>query len=176
MPYVLPTGRRVGPEMAFSLGEGDALIQYPRNWLKFSTEAERTARGITWEADPAAPEPPPRVITVDDVATERTRRLALGFDYNFNDVRGIHRIGTTEADMRGWDEVTTIANAAINLSLPNTVINVVTDTGPAAITALEWQSILLAAAAFRQPLWAKSFLLQAMSPIPSDFTSDSYWS
>ncbi|MGI9556116.1 MAG: hypothetical protein ACR2M9_04570 [Cyanophyceae cyanobacterium] len=27
-------------------------IQYPRNWLKLSTEAERTAIGITWEADP----------------------------------------------------------------------------------------------------------------------------
>ena len=27
-------------------------IQYPRNWLVKSTEAERTAIGITWEADP----------------------------------------------------------------------------------------------------------------------------
>jgi hypothetical protein len=27
-------------------------IQYPRNWLVKSTQAERTAIGITWEADP----------------------------------------------------------------------------------------------------------------------------
>lgn len=27
-------------------------VQYPRNWLVKSTEAERTAIGITWEADP----------------------------------------------------------------------------------------------------------------------------
>ena len=27
-------------------------IQYPRNWLQLSTEEERTALGITWEADP----------------------------------------------------------------------------------------------------------------------------
>ena len=55
MPYVLPDGRRVAPERAFDL-DG---IQYPRNWLKFSTEADRSALNITWEADPPAPEPPP---------------------------------------------------------------------------------------------------------------------
>ena len=27
-------------------------VQYPRNWLVKSTQAERTAIGITWEADP----------------------------------------------------------------------------------------------------------------------------
>jgi hypothetical protein len=27
-------------------------IQYPRNWLKLSSEAEKTAIGITWEDDP----------------------------------------------------------------------------------------------------------------------------
>jgi len=27
-------------------------VQYPRNWLQLSTEEERTALGITWEADP----------------------------------------------------------------------------------------------------------------------------
>jgi hypothetical protein len=29
-----------------------AEVQYPSNWLQLSTEAERTAIGITWEADP----------------------------------------------------------------------------------------------------------------------------
>jgi len=27
-------------------------VQYPRNWLKLSTQAEKDAIGITWEADP----------------------------------------------------------------------------------------------------------------------------
>ncbi len=27
-------------------------VQYPRNWLQLSTEEEKTALGITWEADP----------------------------------------------------------------------------------------------------------------------------
>ena len=29
-----------------------AEVQYPSNWLQLSTEAERTALGITWEDDP----------------------------------------------------------------------------------------------------------------------------
>lgn len=75
MPYVLPDARRVAPERAFELGG----IQYPRNWLKFSTEADRTALGITWEADPAAPEPPPP--TKDQLlarAQSKRRELEIG--------------------------------------------------------------------------------------------------
>src|SRR5690606_41968408 len=40
------------------------------------------------------------------VVAERDRRLAMGFDYDFQDERGVHRISTTPADMAGWDEVT----------------------------------------------------------------------
>jgi hypothetical protein len=35
--------------------------------------------------------------------------------------------------------------------------------------------VLVAAAQFRQPLWAASFVLQAMSPIPADYANDKYW-
>jgi hypothetical protein len=31
---------------AFNLGEGDDLVQYPPNWLEFSTDDERADRGI----------------------------------------------------------------------------------------------------------------------------------
>jgi hypothetical protein len=41
--YQLPDERTVSDSMAFTL-DG---IQYPNNWLLFSSEAERTARGIT---------------------------------------------------------------------------------------------------------------------------------
>lgn len=109
------------------------------------------------------------------VIAERKRRLALGFDYDFGDDRGVHRIGTTEADLKGWDEVTDIASADIALGNGSTAISIATDTGPCTVTALEWQSILVAAGAFRQPIWAASFALQAMDPIPADFTDDSYW-
>lgn len=118
------------------------------------------------------PDLPP---TADDVVAERERRLALGFDYVFGDARGTHRIGTTPADMLGWDEVTKLAQAAVVSGQPTMTIPIVTDTGPVTVTALEWQSILIAAALARQPVWQASFVLQATVPIPSDYTADSHW-
>lgn len=109
------------------------------------------------------------------VIIERDRRLSLGFDYNFGDVRGTHRIGTTPNDMIGWDEVTKATQALVAVGRETTPLTIVTDTGPATITAREWQDILVAAAVFRQPIWAASFALQAMSPIPEDFAADAYW-
>lgn len=118
------------------------------------------------------PTPPP---TAEDVAGERSRRLALGFDFDFGDGRGVHHIGTTDRDMKGWDEVSKASQAAIALGLSSSPLNIVTDTGPVVVTALEWQQILLAASVHRQPIWAASFALQSMNPIPTDYTSDSYW-
>lgn len=131
--------------------------------------AEWEAEGNTIE--PYVPPPP----TVDDVIVERARRLALGFDYDFGDARGVHHIGTTENDMRGWDEVTKFATALLNAGDTTTTIGIVTDTGPAQVTASEWNAILIAAGQFRQPIWHASFLLQQMDPIPEDYADDSYW-
>lgn len=115
------------------------------------------------------------VVSIDDVAAERERRLALGFDFDFGGERGVHRIATTEADMRGWDEVTKWASAAIALGSSEATIDVLTETGPTTVTAAEWQQVLLAATAARQPLWAASLYLQSLDPIPSDYTADAYW-
>jgi hypothetical protein len=120
---------------------------------------------------PYTPPPP----TTNDVVQERARRLALGFDYDFADARGIHHIGTTDQDMIGWDDVTKYAAALIAKNDTTTTISIITNTGPTTVTALEWQDIIIASAAFRQPLWAKSFILQAMNPIPSNYTDDTYW-
>lgn len=114
-------------------------------------------------------------ITTDDVIRERTRRLALGFDYDFGDARGVHRIGTTPEDMIGWDEVAKGSQAAINLGAPETPIHIVTDTGAVTVSALEFQAILAAATAHRQPIWAASFALQVMSPIPANYADDEWW-
>jgi hypothetical protein len=110
-----------------------------------------------------------------EVIAERERRLALGFIYDFGDTRGEHRIATTDQDMKGWDEVTKIASALIALGDSTTTIDIVSETGPAQVTALEWQQVLVAASAFRQPIWAASFSLQAMSPMPANVTTDHYW-
>ena len=101
-------------------------------------------------------------------------RLAAGFDYDFADGRGVHTIGTTEKDMDGWREVTDLANARIATS-DTTAITIATDTGTCQVTPTEWQAVLKAAAAFRQPIWGYSFALQAQDPIPSDYTDDSHW-
>ena len=122
-----------------------------------------------------APYTPPAP-TVIDVQKERARRLALGFAYDFGDQRGVHHIGTTPADMEGWRDVIYYANALIDSGDTETQIGIVTDTGTTAVTAPEWQVIMLEAASVRQVLWASSFALQAMQPIPGDYADDSYWS
>lgn len=116
-----------------------------------------------------------RSVTIDMIVRERERRLALGFDYNFGDSRGVHRIGTTKRDLEGWDEVSKYAGALIDAGQTSTQINVATDTGPCVVTPIEWRAIEIASAQYRQPLWAKSFALMASNPIPADYTNDSYW-
>jgi hypothetical protein len=168
--YTLPDNRQIQQGQAFEL-DG---IKYPRNWLTRATPEDLQDRGITVE-EIADPEPEPYQPTVDDVIAERARRLALGFDYDFGDERGVHRIGTTDNDMKGWDEVTKISNAFLAIGENDATIQIETNTGPTQVTALEWQYILIAAAQFRQPIWLASFALQKMDPIPEDYADDSYW-
>jgi hypothetical protein len=139
--------------------------------------ANRDRRDLAeWEAEGnvIAPYAPPAP-TPADVHTERDRRLALGFDYDFGDERGVHRINTTPADMVGWDEVTKLAQALINVGQPGANITIATGTGIAQVTAMEWQAVLLAAGTFRQQVWGASFMLEAVDPIPDDFAEDGYW-
>lgn len=144
-------------------------------------DAEGRPVEIDFLGDPAtaglsSTEPPPPPPTAADVIAERARRLAAGFDYDFGD-RGVHRIGTTPADMAGWDEVTKLASALVALGDTVTTIPILTETGQAQVTSLEWQQILVASAAFRQPIWLASFALQALDPIPADYaTNEAYWS
>lgn len=109
------------------------------------------------------------------IEAERDRRLAMGFDYDFGDARGVHRIGTTESDMRGWQEVTLWSHAAMALDAPNAPIGILTDTGPVTVTAREWQEILMAATDFRQPIWHASFSIAALNPPPADVAADELW-
>lgn len=150
----------------------DADFAAAQGWVEASAGV-----GPGWTyADGAFTAPDPAPGTVEGVLAERARRLAMGFDYDFGDDRGVHRIGTTEDDLKGWDEVTKWANAAIATDNADDTLTILTETGTATVTPLEWQAILLAATAARQPLWAASFTLCATVPIPSDYTADSYWS
>jgi len=122
--------------------------------------------------------------TVDDVGAERDRRLALGFYYDFGDERGVHKIGTTPRDMEGWNQVTQLKDVMFQVMMANPASDAInqpmtqisTATGRVVITAAEWLQIFLYAAQHhQQPLWQKSFDLQAMNPIPLDYTNDVYW-
>ena len=113
--------------------------------------------------------------TVDDVVLERSIRLAVGFDYDFGDDRGVHRIGTTESDMRGWAEVTDWSNSQTALGNTSATINIITDTGQVQIVPLDWMKILNSAGIFRQPIWEASFVLQKMNPIPDDYKDNKWW-
>ncbi|WP_234186409.1 hypothetical protein [Shinella sp. NM-101] len=142
------------------------------------TKAAFLAEVAPFSFPEAGPPPVPAIAApaVDDVIAERERRLALGFDFDFGDARGIHHIGTTPDDMRKWmDEVTPFAQAYLNAAQPAGEIEITTNTGKVAVTAAEWQLILLAAGAYRQPIYSASFDLQAMVPIPADFADNSHW-
>lgn len=120
---------------------------------------------------------PPETLdeVVSRIVRERQRRMALGFEFDFGDARGVHHIGTTEADMVGWRDVNDVAFKSMARGQTTKQIAIVTDTGPTIVTASEWLDVLDAAEAFRQPIWAASFALQAADPIPPDFANDSYW-
>ena len=50
MPYMLE-GRKLRPNRPFKNAEG---LQFPANWLKLTSDEEKAAVGITWEAEPEA--------------------------------------------------------------------------------------------------------------------------
>lgn len=119
----------------------------------------------------------PAVPTPDLLTLELERRLSLGFDFDFGDARGVHHFGTTPKDMERWiQEVTPLAQSAMNRGEPNREIGIKTETGPAAVKASEWWAVLDAAADWRQPLYAAYFALKARPAIPADYaTNPAYW-
>lgn len=122
--------------------------------------------------DPEIYDPSPDMLTA-----ELDRRLSLGFDFDFKDYRGVHHFGTTAKDMERWiQEVTPLAQAAMNMSDPDRLISIKTDTGVTVVSASEWWSVLDAASQWRQPLYAAYFSLKSQQDIPQDYAvNDDYW-
>ena len=50
--YKTSSGKPIPLDRPFVLGD----ISYPSNWLRMASEADKAALGITWEADPVAPD------------------------------------------------------------------------------------------------------------------------
>ncbi|MCV0426195.1 MAG: hypothetical protein K5905_12030 [Roseibium sp.] len=152
-------------------------IQYERLTVPLIAVAQHHQRAIETlsSAVGAIVDPLGEEVSATHIAVERDRRLAEGFDFDFGDDRGVHRIGTTARDRKGWDEVSAGAQAAIALGVSDQIFDIVTDTGPVQVTALEWMQILAAATAHRQPIWQSFFALQGQSEYPDDYTAESYW-
>lgn len=121
--------------------------------------------------------PSPMTVTHGMLSAELDRRLSLGFDFDFKDARGVHHFGTTAKDMERWiQEVTPLAQAAMNMSDPDRLISIKTDTGVTIVSASEWWSVLDAASQWRQPLYAAYFALKSQQDIPQDYAvNDDYW-
>lgn len=158
---------KVCPINGISIGNVDDRSTWLIRFDDTASDQQRNAATAVLGAfDPNAP-------TLEQINAERDRRIALGFSYDFGDARGVHHIGTTPADMIGWGEVSTYAGALLDMGDVTTTIAIVTDTGPCEVTAPEWRAIEVAAATFRQPIWARSFVLQAL--LPTDYATDAQW-
>ena len=73
-------GRTLQVGRSFTLGD----IMYPANWLQKSTEAERTAVGITWEDDPVRADD--RYYWNGDINNPKMLDDRLEVDFNGNPV------------------------------------------------------------------------------------------
>ena len=109
------------------------------------------------------------------VLRERDRRFELGLPYKFPDSRGLHLFATTAEDMKGWADVDRIALRNVAIGKGGAPIDIVTEVGPVTVTSSEWLDVMEAFENLRQPVWAASFELLKMDPIPQDPTDPQYW-
>ena len=131
---------------------------------------------ITKDVEPTPEQFAPRTTgKASWVRQEYERRSSLGFEYDWRDDRGVHIMGTSPEDQKGWEKVTKRANALIARGDVDTTIKIHTNSGRIKVTAPEWQAFNLAYTEFEQELFEKFDALVEMSPIPMDFADDKYW-
>ena len=119
----------------------------------------------------ARPAPPP---TSDDVNAERDRRLRDGLPITVS--------GTTipvQADPLSMTLLTGLGSGATaQITAGNGSATTVFRDAANVDHTLSWndvQTLALGALAAVSMIYSKSWALKAMSPIPSDYTADSYW-
>lgn len=154
--------------------EGDVVTQgKPENrdgkwyqtWIvRDFTDEERTERAEQVNAERRA-----------GILEERARRLAMGFEYDFGDERGVHYIQTRPADEEGWKQVDRWAAAMTGLGDDTSTLLISTGTGAVQVTAPEWHAIVAHGSTVQQPIWQASFVLRAMDPIPENYADDEWW-
>lgn len=109
------------------------------------------------------------------VIEERSRRLALGFEFDFGDARGVQYIQTRPVDAEGWQQVDRWAAAMSGMGDATSTLLIVTGTGPVNVTAPEWHALVAYGSTVQQPIWQASFALRSMDPVPEDYADDKWW-
>ena len=145
----------------------EAIEITDEQWLEFlSFQGQRK-----WDGAAVVPyEPPPPVVTADDVNAERQRRIVAGRVLN-----GI-RVTGRDVDARNLMSLALIAQMRIasgDTTTPTTFRdgdNLDHDLTPLQILTM-WQE----SAAFVSALYQASWDIKAMDPIPADYTADQYW-
>ena len=164
-------------------GTIDCEVNHPRlGWIAFTAspdDPEESGRDIYAAAVEGEVgeyvEPESATPTSDDVNTERERRIAAGAVVTVTGTNGIAIQGRAEdilnlqglgmgafARISGGDTTTITAFRDAN--------NNMHDLTPPQVFQL-WQN----GAAYTQAVYAASWVIKAMDPIPSDFRDNSYW-
>lgn len=127
--------------------------------------------GWAWNGTTCAPIPP----TSDEVNAERTIRIERGTTVAVDGVA--IRVQGREEDTRNLQGLAFAAQ--LRLSTGDTATTITFRDGDNVnhlLTPLQVISLWSQSAAYVSAIYAKSWAIKAMSPIPADFKSDSYWS
>jgi hypothetical protein len=150
--------------------DGDLPEDWPdrENW--FATDEAQIGWRYADEEFAAPPPPPPPDPTGADVNAERNRRIVAGKTIN-----GVAVTGRDE-DARNLTNLALAAQLRIGSGDTTTTTtfrdgnNVDHDLTPAEMLAL-WQG----SAAYVSALYAASWAIKAMDPLPADITDDALW-
>lgn len=128
------------------------------------------------EPPPEPPEPPPPSMT-ELVSVERERRLSLGCTVTLSSGQGPIPVQTRdEVDHRNLLTLESQAMKAVISGAPQTQFffrDAQDHTWT--LTALEMMDMTAKVAAFGSGIFAKSWALKAMDPIPSNYQADEWW-
>ena len=127
--------------------------------------------GWAWDGTTCAPIPP----TTDDVNAERAARIERGTTVTVDGVA--IKVQGREEDTRNLQGLAFAAQLRLSTGDTTTTITFRDgDNVDRILTPLQVISLWSQSAAYVSAIYAKSWAIKAMSPIPADFKSDSYWS
>jgi hypothetical protein len=127
--------------------------------------------GWAWDGTTCTPIPP----TTDDVNAERAARIERGTTVTVDGV--VIRVQGREEDTRNLQGLAFAAQLRLSTGDTTTTITFRDgDNVDRILAPLQVLSLWSQSAAYVSLMYAKSWAIKALSPIPADFRNDSYWS